>query len=253
MTALDHLRTHGVTVLTDAAEPDLIAAARRELVAVAHAEREAGTAILEDGSASDGHYRPGRNQRIVALLGKGESFRRLALAPAVLSVVRDLLGSDTVLLSSVTANIANPGGQAMALHADQGFVPPSTQYAVLANAIWPLVEFTAANGATRVVPGSHRDGATGEAEAVVAPAGTVVLLDGRTVHGTGCNATDAPRPAVIVTYCLPWVWPFANHLLDLDPDTVASLSDELLGLLGCRPWYVHGYSEQFYLERLAAG
>jgi ectoine hydroxylase-related dioxygenase (phytanoyl-CoA dioxygenase family) len=249
-TVLAELEAHGVAVLRDAIEPAVVTAARRELTAVASAERDAGTALLEDGSAADGRYLAGVNQRVVGLLGKGDAFRRLAAAPAVLAVMRRVFGDDAVLLSSVTANVANAGGLAMALHADQGFVPRETPYAVLANAIWPLVDFTTANGATRVVPGSHCDGGTSDAIAVEAAAGSVILLDGRTVHGTGANTGDAPRPAVIVTYCRPWVRPFSNHLLELTPATFATMDRELRDLIGCRQWFVHGFSELAYEQRV---
>lgn len=252
MDTVEEVRSHGVAVFADAVEADVVCSARAQLAEVARAECDAGTALLEDGSASDGRYLAGVNQRIVGLLGKGDAFCQLAVAPAVLEVVRTLLDDDAVLLSSMTANVANFGGMAMTLHTDQGFVPPDTPYPVLVNAIWPLVDFTEANGATRVVPGSHRDRRCGDSVAVEAPAGSVIVLDGRTVHGTGRNTTETPRPAVIVTYCRPWVRPFANHLLELTPAAFAGMSRELRDLLGCRQWYVHGFSELAYEQRLTA-
>jgi ectoine hydroxylase-related dioxygenase (phytanoyl-CoA dioxygenase family) len=243
-TVLHDLQRNGVAVLADAIDLETVTAARRQLDDVARAERAAGIALLEDG-----RYRSGVNQRVIGLLGKGEVFGRLVTAPGVLDIVRQFLGDD-VLLSSITANVANPGGLPMQLHFDQCYVPPDTRYAVLANAIWPLVEFTAANGATVFVPGSHRDGRATDAVAIEAPPGSAILFDGRTVHGTGANTTTAGRPAIIVTYCLPWVRPFANHLLDLAPATFATMDRQLRDLLGCRRWYIHGQSELAYERRL---
>ena len=190
-TLLAELEARGVAVLRDAIEPEVVTTARHALSAVASAEHDAGTALLEDGSAADGHYLTGVNQRVVGLLGKGEAFRRLAVAPAVLAVVRRVLGDDAVLLSSVTANVANVGGKAMALHADQGFVPPETPYAVLANAIWPLVDFTAANGATRSSPAPT---ATGEranrSPSRLPPARSSSSMDGRSTAPGPTLATN---------------------------------------------------------------
>ncbi|MDY7105511.1 MAG: phytanoyl-CoA dioxygenase family protein [Actinomycetota bacterium] len=269
--ALHDLSVAGVAVLAGALPDERVAEAREHLDAVAEAERRAGTAILEDGSSSDGQYRSGANQRVVALLAKGEVFRRLAVDRAVVEIIRrafggtygypdevvETYGLDRVLVSSVTANIARRGGREMGLHADQGFVPATTPYPVIVNAVWPLVDFTADNGATRVAPGSHLQDQVALTTqppatiAVEAPAGSVVLVDGRTWHGTGANRTSRPRPAILATYCRPWVRTFANHALELDPQVLVDAPDELLDLVGYRPWLTFGHAEHRHLEALS--
>lgn len=72
--------------------------------------------------------------------------------------MRHLLG-ERVLLSNINANIAGPGGGKMVLHADQGYViPPWPPEPLVANVIWMVDDFTEDDGATLMVPGSHRLG-----------------------------------------------------------------------------------------------
>ena len=270
---MDDLRTRGVAIRDAAFSADQIQEARQCLDALAARERDEGVAVMEDGSAADGAYRPGPNQRIVSLIGKDAVFARMATEPELLAAARAALSSgydypdevigaygfDRVMLSSVTANIANPGGMEMGLHHDQGFVPPSTPFPVLVNVIVPLVDFTEANGATRVVVGSHLTdprqlhGDHPDAEPVEAAAGAAILIDGRTWHGTGANLTGDARPAVLLTYCMPWVRPFANHGVDLDDRVLVDAPDDLLELLGFTPWLVFGHDEARRLSAIRTG
>ena len=73
----------------------------------------------------------------------------------------------------------------------------------MCNSIWLLDDFTPDNGATRLVPGSHRTGLMPDGTSshphetlLVAPAGTVVIFNSHVWHGGTRNTTDAPRRAV---------------------------------------------------------
>jgi ectoine hydroxylase-related dioxygenase (phytanoyl-CoA dioxygenase family) len=266
------LRKAGVAVVADAIEPRDVRWAREQLVALAAHERDAGTALRDDGTSASGDYTSGANQRIVSLLDKDRAFWPLVLAPAPRRAASELFGDsygypadvvrqyrlDAVILSSITANIASLGGRPMPLHADQGFAPSRTPMPLLLNVVWPLDDFTADNGATRVVPGSHvrrtDEAGTVEVDAtpVEAPAGSAILIDGRTWHGTGANQTPDSRHAVLTTYCRPWVRPFANHMLDLSDETLAAAPAELIELVGARSWFVYGASERLHLAGIRA-
>lgn len=268
--ARQDLATTGVAVLRDVLTAAEVARARSRLAEIAQHERQAGHAVLEDGSAADGSYRPGVNQRIDSLVVKDDCFAAIAAHPVLLRMARSVFagtypypdtilhqyGFDRATLSSMTANIANPGGQAMTLHTDQGFVPPSTPFPILLNAVLPLVDFTADNGATRVAPGSHLTDPTEvyanppTAQPVEAPAGSAVLIDGRTSHGTGQNRTDGSRPAILLNYCPPWVRPFTNHGLEVDQHLLEAASAELLEVLGYQRWLVFGSSETRQLHQI---
>lgn len=107
---------------------------------------------------------------------------------------------------------------------------------VMITALWALDDFTAANGATRVVPGSHRRLAgkpsSGEAVPVEMPAGSVLLFAGRLYHGAGANRTGRPRLGVVLEYAAPWLRPVEAHTLSVDPAEVRRLPQRLQELLG---------------------
>ena len=129
----------------------------------------------------------------------------------------------------------------MILHEDQCH-PPITPYPLVANIIWMLDDFSAVNGATLVVPGSHLRGAKAAPDdysmtvPAEAPAGTALAYDGRLWHCTGENRTDEPRHGLITYYCVPFMRQMENYFLGLDPDVYARLSDEMRGLLGFEIW-----------------
>jgi len=108
---------------------------------------------------------------------------------------------------------------------------------VVVNTMWALDDFTEANGATRIVPGSHRwvDRLPADGDEVVAaamPAGSVNFYLGRLYHGGGANRTDLPRLGVILEYVASWLRPQENHILAVPADVVATLPERLQELLG---------------------
>jgi ectoine hydroxylase-related dioxygenase (phytanoyl-CoA dioxygenase family) len=103
-------------------------------------------------------------------------------------------------------------------------------------ALWALDDFTAENGATRIVPGSHLRpaGKPDPAETVAAAmaAGSVLLFAGRLYHGAGPNTTDRPRLGVVIDYIQPWLRPCEAHTLSASPRQVRELPQRLQELLG---------------------
>lgn len=142
----------------------------------------------------------------------------------------------------MSGNITGPGGAAGQLHADQIFVPqPWPQAPQGANAAWCIDDFTADNGATRFVPGSHllnrlpTDSDRRDAITLEAPAGSLVVFDSRIWHQTGANrTTDRYRAAAFGWYTRPIYRTQENWFLSLDPAVHRSASSELLVLLGYR-------------------
>ena len=233
----------GYCVVEDALEPSLLERLRSRVVEQAAGERAAGTAHLEWGGA---------NQRIWFLLNKGRAFSELLLHPLVEGAMSHLLGK-SFILSSLSANIAGRGGEEMVLHADQGYLPFPTPKAVVANIAWMLTDFTEANGATLVVPGSHvrqediaRSGLPDGATPVAAEgrAGSALVFDGRLWHGTGRNRTDEDRHAILSYHCRPFIRQQENPFLTLDPAVVAGFSDELRARTGYKMWAGLGKTTQ---------
>ncbi|CAA9255749.1 MAG: FIG01028252: hypothetical protein [uncultured Acidimicrobiales bacterium] len=177
-----------------------------------------------------------KTQRIYALFAKTRAFDEPAVHPLLLGVLDRVLGP--CQLSAPTGIQIGPGEKAQVLHRDQGIYPlPSDFPEVVVNTMWALDDFTEANGATRLVPGSHqwsdrRPGPDDEVVQAVMPAGSVIFYRGRIFHGGGANTTDRPRLGVILEYVVGWLRAQENHVLAVPRETVAELPERLQELLG---------------------
>jgi ectoine hydroxylase-related dioxygenase (phytanoyl-CoA dioxygenase family) len=142
-----------------------------------------------------------------------------------------------------------PGSDEQWLHRDEAVwsdVPKPAPELQLATVI-AFVDFTRENGATRIVPGSHRwpDRQLSPAEQMQQrapapdeiayaemPAGSAVVYTGGTIHGGGSNVTDIPRRGAHLSYCLGWLRTEENNYLSTPPAIAATLprvAQELLG------------------------
>lgn len=226
------LREYGFCLVRDALPAEDLRAVRDRVTAIAEQERADGSAFVYDGG----------NQRVFGLLNKGEEFEHLVQHPIVCDLMEELLGYN-FLLSSIHANIAAPGGAPMHVHPDQTFAPmPWPPYPFVANSMWMLDDFTEANGATRVVPGSHRYGrppdyAAGEGdvetEPVCGPAGTAMVFDGRLWHQTGANTTTGElRHGILSYYCRGFVRQQENPFVAVKPEVHDRATPVMRRLLG---------------------
>jgi ectoine hydroxylase-related dioxygenase (phytanoyl-CoA dioxygenase family) len=230
---LQRYREDGYVVLERVIEPDLIAELK---AALARLEREGGFGFAE--TAFEGR----RTVRIYNLLAHGEIFQRVPLHPGVLPVAEAIL-DEGLQLSSLSAITLAPGETAQTVHADSQLIPlPRPHPAIAVNALWALSDFTEANGATRVVPGSHlHDHAPeyGEPYDTIAaemPVGSVMLFDSQLWHGGGANRTADRRWAVACYYCAGWVRQQENQQLGLPRELVAGFPRRLQELCG---WSVY--------------
>ena len=159
----------------------------RQSLAAARAELDALLDAAEWGSGFDGT----RTKRAWAPLAVTRCLDQAALAPLVLDAVEQVIGPGTQFGITVAIQV-HPGQKAQVLHYDQGIYPLPRDRDVMITALWALDDFTADNGATRIVPGSHLRpaGKPDAAETVPAemPAGSVLLFCGRLYHG------PAPTP-----------------------------------------------------------
>src|SRR5947209_12744404 len=176
-------------------------------------------------------------RRIYALFAKTRAFDPLAVHPLLLQVLDAVLGS-SYQLSAPTGIEIGPGEKAQVLHTDDGIYPlPRPHPQVVVNSMWALDDFTEANGATRVVPGSHlwTDRLPVDADETVTvtmPAGSVLFILGNLWHGGGANRTDRPRLGVLLEYAAGWLRPQENHVIAVPPDVVRTLEPRLQELLG---------------------
>jgi ectoine hydroxylase-related dioxygenase (phytanoyl-CoA dioxygenase family) len=228
----DHLariRDTGYTVI-----PDVIDAAAAGSL-VEHLER------LEDELGvlpSDNSFEGRSTVRIYNLLTHGADFEAIPVHPAVLPVVEGVLDRGC-LVSSLSSIAIGPGETAQPLHADDQVMPlPRPHVATVCNTMWALTDFTEANGATRVVPGSHLRaeapdyGVHYDSVPAEMPAGSVLVWHGSLWHGGGANSTDARRYGIAMNYCAGWIRQQENQQLGIPIDTVAGFSPRLAELCG---------------------
>lgn len=191
--------------------------------------------------------------RYFDLLNADPIFQRVPVTPAILDVMRGVLGSDCLLGTYGTSSIG-PGEQAQVIHTDDGMYglerPHKEIYCL---AVVALCDFTADNGGTRVLPFSHqfadyppvqskklantRFAQNGEALdratiPAVMPKGCVCFVLGNTWHGGGANISDQPRPSMTVTYVAGWVRSQENHSMAVPQERAATFDPEIQALMG---------------------
>lgn len=184
-------------------------------------------------------------RRLANLANKGEMFRSLYAHPQVLEVVETVMGPD-VRASMVNARDVLPHtGVRMPFHmdSDKGRVRDETGYSA-ATAIWMLDEFSAANGATAFVSGSHLLGkspkevltdlnASHPDEIVIeGQPGDVLVFNGHCWHAGRPNETDGHRRAILVHYLRADVPRPENRRQHLDKKQAAALAPRERVLLG---------------------
>lgn len=198
----DHLRrleADGYTIIEDVLDAGGLAAFRQALAPYlgSHSGR----------NAFEGYT----TERVYTLVGRGRVFEDIASDARLL----DLLGcflAPGFLLSASHAICINPGEAVQSLHFDDSFYPiPRPRRPIGMSVIGAIDAFTEENGATRVIPGSHRWGqdwrekAAGAAtQPLVMPAGAIALFQGTIIHGAGANRSGRPRLAYTNQYCAPW-------------------------------------------------
>jgi ectoine hydroxylase-related dioxygenase (phytanoyl-CoA dioxygenase family) len=176
-------------------------------------------------------------QRVCALLAKSRVFDDIVSHSRVLPILERILG-EGCLLSAATAINIGPGETAQAMHYDESFYrmpKPRATFGVAT--MWAISDFTADNGATRLIPGSHRwpdDRPTADEPWIAADmrAGSVLLYTGTFVHSGGANITDRARLGLSIIYCKPWVRPQETMTLCVTPEMVAQTSERVRRLLG---------------------
>lgn len=176
-------------------------------------------------------------QRVYALFAKTRAFDDLAVHPLLLGALDHALGEHYQLSAPVGLQIG-PGEKAQVLHRDEDVYPlPRPHDPVVLNSMWALCDFSDANGATRLIPGSHlwdpeRRPDEREVVHVTMPAGSLLVYLGGVVHGGGANTTTVPRPGLLLEYVVSWLRPQETQLIAVPPDIVRDLPERLQELLG---------------------
>lgn len=188
--------------------------------------------------ASANSFEGAHTVRIYNLLAHGERYQAIPVHPGVLPLVESVLDRGC-LVSSLSSIGIDPGETAQPIHADDQLMPlPKPHPPTVCNTMWALTDFTEANGATRVVPGSHRldhspdYGRAYESVAAEMPKGSVLVWHGSLWHGGGANATTDRRVGIAMNYCAGYIRQQENQQLGLPRDLVATFPRRLQRLVG---------------------
>ena len=182
-----------------------------------------------------------KTQRTGALVARCPTCRPLVMHPAILGGAHTFLApyTDKVILHLTQTIYIHPGQGQQPLHRDRlawgTHIPQSIEPQF--NTIWALTDFTAENGATRVVPGSNhwdwdRRAEPGEITQAQMSAGSVLLYSGSVIHSGGENRSDTSRLGLNITYCLGWLRQEENQYLSCPPHIARDLEPGLQELLG---------------------
>ena len=238
--ARHHLRKYGFCLIEDAMSERQCSYMRGRLEEQAEAERECGLADMTP------HF-----HIMWTLVNKGDCFAKciefhpawVQGGPMIEQLNNELLGPGHYAYS-FASNIARPGSYPQNLHQDSGAIHPiqTPGAPILVNTVYIMQDVSEVNGGTLVIPTSHRlvssvtpgeeVGQLPPAVNVEAKGGTVMLMDGRLLHGTGVNHTDEWRYIMTNSNVKPWLRQQENWQLSVDPEVLRTASDKLLQRMG---------------------
>ena len=199
---------------------------------------------LEQATPAGGEFLGHSTKAIPGLLAKAPSFATCTIDPLLLAITDHALlpACRRYQLQISTAQEVWAGGKGQSPHRDESVYGPFLDYRPSApqyvlGVIVAGSEFTAANGATRIAPGSHRwDPARVATDDELVPAampeGSAVVYTGRTIHAAGRNTTDRGRTAFIFGYSVGWLRQEENLLIECPPEIARALPERAQQLIG---------------------
>jgi ectoine hydroxylase-related dioxygenase (phytanoyl-CoA dioxygenase family) len=235
--AVADLRYLGYAIVEDVLSPDFIAATREAMYRVRDAiHADVGSERLE---------RAGELGVLRLMLRYDDHFFRLLEVPEMLAVV-DRTVSDTAILHLQNGFVLPSF--------EQGAVPKTFQttfhrdfprhlegYLASINVMFAIDEYTAENGGTLVVPGTHQraerpDDAYMEARTVPVecPSGSMVVFDSTLWHAAGANASGKDRLGINHQFTRSFMKQQIDYVRALGDDVVLAQPPRTQQLLG---WY----------------
>ncbi len=184
---------------------------------------KAGDLVLELASfekqSGKSHVYGENLQRVWNLLNKNVFFHELLLSPQIELWMNKIFDRNTIhqkfFLSSFQANILYPGARAQILHIDTPIPEPLPPYAIKANTIFLLDDFTEENGATEIIPGSHRNvkrpsrvPTEDDENALIKvkkPRGSMIISHGNLWHRSGDNKSSHKRRALLGSFAASYM------------------------------------------------
>ncbi|HJR25948.1 MAG TPA: phytanoyl-CoA dioxygenase family protein [Acidimicrobiales bacterium] len=219
----------GYTIVEDAVEGDLLDEIDRELRRL-----EVDLGIVPARNDFEGE----QTVRIYNLLVHGKAFERIPVHPNVLPIVEGVLDAGC-LISSLSSIAICEGETPQPIHADDQLMPLTKPHApTVCNTMWAITDFTEANGATRIIPGSHlatdspNYGQHYDSIPAEMPRGSVLVWHGSLWHGGGANTTPERRVGIAMNYCAGWVRQQENQQLGIPREIAAGFEERLQRLCG---------------------
>lgn len=227
------LERDGAVIVERLADPDRCA----------EIEAEFRPWLDREGLDSAGEFNGFKTLRISQIVARSPASLPLLEHPLVLATADRFLLKNCLnyQFGSLTGIEILPGEGVQRLHRDHNcYWKRFEGLEMQVSALWALDDFTEENGATRVVPGSHRWPldrlpTPGDPVAQAAmPLGSLLLYLGSTFHGGGSNRSNAARLALINTYSLGWLRQEENMYLGVPREVVETLPEQIRLLLGYR-------------------
>jgi ectoine hydroxylase-related dioxygenase (phytanoyl-CoA dioxygenase family) len=226
---VERIARDGFTIVEDAIEPDLVDTLAGHLLRL---ERE------HDVKPSRNDFEGASTIRIYNLLVHGKDFERIPVHGNVLPIVEGVL-DEGCLISSLSSIAILSGEKAQPIHADDQLIPLTKPHvATVCNTMWALTDFTEANGATRIIPGTHlwdhspNYGQHYDSIPAEMKRGSVLVWHGSLWHGGGANRTADRRVGVAMNYCAGFIRQQENQQLGVPREIARGFEPRLRELAG---------------------
>ena len=220
--------------------------------------REAIEPFIEQNISGRNDFEGLKSNRVYAMLAKSPVFAELAIHPLALAFAEAELGSSCLLSACLAINL-HPGETVQPWHMDTGHIEiPMPRPAYGVSTFWAIDDTTEENGATEILPGSHKwsvdslDGALapevfadrqirdvnddpGARDGIVKatmPAGSFMVAKGTLWHRGGANKSDKSRMIITPQYCPGWARQLENMMAAVPPDIAVTLPERARELIG---------------------
>ena len=170
------------------------------------------------------------------LYAKTRAIDELSIDPLLLFIVEGVLGR-AFQMSVAVAMSPGPGSDKQGLHQDDGHYPvPRPHQPLVANTLIALDDFTLENGATMLVPESHKWekelDPKAEVSRVEMKAGSLLIWDGAVWHGGGENKTkNEIRRSINLNFNVSWLRQQENQYIGISREVIRKMPERLQRLL----------------------